>query len=359
MQRHGYPFLAVSRGDLIETLFDSIPDNLRIRTDAKITDIQQSDGGVVVSLADGTKEHGSILVGADGAHSQVRRYIESISTDKVSKAKYTSPHTSRYYGVYGTGTGAKGIQGKTVYETRDTDRAVQFGAEDFAEDFYFLLYKKMPAPSSDPLKHDEEKLIAMAESFADVFVAPGVKFGDIWSQVDKKTARLVHQSQGFAKTWHAGRAIIIGDAAVATTGVNGLGVSSGVNSAVLLASELHRLSSTSSGQSVTTEAVSAAFANLEMALRKPLSLIHRSDAWCVGFVTWASWRDWLVDRFLKRRMPHDGMMHKSMHEVIQNGQILSYLPFEDLPSKIPYTQQPKFDEPEGKCKVPERLVQQY
>lgn len=334
--------MAVARADLVEILYRSIPNvKERVRTQAKITEIKESDDGVQVILSDGTTERGSVIIGADGAHSQVRKYIESISTKAPSKKAYSVPFEANFYGVYGTGTDLQGLIGsKTFYEMRDTNRAIQLAAEDFSDRFFFALYLKMPEPSEKPLKHDEGKMEEIAAEFADVCAVPGVKFGDIWAKnVDKKTARVVHQTEGFAETWSAGRAIVIGDAAVVMTGVNALGMSNGIHSAALLANELHRISSTAKG-AVTSGVVTDAFSRLRKFRAKQLTDVHRAAMFETRVITWATWWNWLFDRFIRRWMPDGGMMADSVHTLIQNGQILGYVPFDDIPAKRPYRRNP-------------------
>ncbi|KAI1116944.1 hypothetical protein F5Y14DRAFT_405827 [Nemania sp. NC0429] len=79
-----------------------------------------------------------------------------------------------------------------------------------------------------------------AASFFDINVAPGVKFGDIWDDFDKPSARLVNQEEGVAKLWYHDRIVLVGDSAHRTTSISGLGVNVGLHSAALIASELRK-----------------------------------------------------------------------------------------------------------------------
>ena len=65
------PTVVVHRG-LLQTLLLAALDEEVLRLGAKCVGVAQDGQGVTVSLADGSTEHGDLVVGADGLHSQVR-----------------------------------------------------------------------------------------------------------------------------------------------------------------------------------------------------------------------------------------------------------------------------------------------
>lgn len=74
IERYGFPYITVHRNDLHQTLAAAVT---RCKADAiklgkKCIGIDQGDGGVTLSFADGTKAHSDLAVGADGVHSRVR-----------------------------------------------------------------------------------------------------------------------------------------------------------------------------------------------------------------------------------------------------------------------------------------------
>ena len=72
---HGMPPLAFHRAQLIRCLFDGLPQQskAKIFTAKQIVNIETLGNGVVVSCNDGTSYDGSIVIGADGAHSTIRK----------------------------------------------------------------------------------------------------------------------------------------------------------------------------------------------------------------------------------------------------------------------------------------------
>ncbi|GLS42511.1 FAD-dependent monooxygenase [Methylobacterium brachythecii] len=62
------------RADLLRLLRLGLPDGT-VREDCGVFAIRQDETGVTVALTDGTSERGSLLAGADGVHSTVRRAL--------------------------------------------------------------------------------------------------------------------------------------------------------------------------------------------------------------------------------------------------------------------------------------------
>ena len=67
--------LEILRGDLVDVLYQATKDQAEYRFNASISDLEQNDDGVEVTLADGTRLRADLVVGADGPHSAVRRLV--------------------------------------------------------------------------------------------------------------------------------------------------------------------------------------------------------------------------------------------------------------------------------------------
>jgi salicylate hydroxylase len=67
----GAPYYHVHRADLLDVLLGGL-GAAGFRLNARLERFTQDDGGVTVTLADGTSERGDVLIGADGIHSTVR-----------------------------------------------------------------------------------------------------------------------------------------------------------------------------------------------------------------------------------------------------------------------------------------------
>ena len=72
----GYPMRGVRRTELIKALIDTAEEQgIPIHWDHRLTDIEQTDGGVKAIFANGFIDSGAFLVGCDGLHSATRKVL--------------------------------------------------------------------------------------------------------------------------------------------------------------------------------------------------------------------------------------------------------------------------------------------
>lgn len=83
---------------LVQTLLDGLEaSKSKIRTGVSISDIEETASGVRVSLSDGSVEEGSIVVGADGVHSNTRAIMQRLAKEAGNDiAKEEDPIASNY-----------------------------------------------------------------------------------------------------------------------------------------------------------------------------------------------------------------------------------------------------------------------
>lgn len=77
VEEYGFPYLMIHRSDLqnvlLRTLQQRVPGALRLSH--KVVGFDQDGDGVTVLLADGSRIHGDMLIGADSVHSSIRAGI--------------------------------------------------------------------------------------------------------------------------------------------------------------------------------------------------------------------------------------------------------------------------------------------
>lgn len=74
----GYPAIIVRRSELLRTLKDAaleFPNLIEIHWDLSIAHIEETETGVNVTLNNGQTMQGTIVVGADGIHSRIRKHV--------------------------------------------------------------------------------------------------------------------------------------------------------------------------------------------------------------------------------------------------------------------------------------------
>lgn len=338
LSSHGYPISPIQRCELVEILYESILHRERVvRTSAKVTKITSDESGVRVHLADGNIENGAVVIGADGAHGITKDYINE-SKSNVGTLAASFPVTSHYLSIYAEGPNLTGVISGIFYEARDTGRAIQIGTD--GEVVRIILYKKLLEPTTIRKDYTEQQMEEFAATFFDMNAAPGITMRDIWPTMHKHSARMVNQWEGFAEHWHAGRVVLAGDAAMVTSSVNALGLNCGLHSMAILASELQRVVSISH-MSPTPSALEGAFTRYQRFRGRELRRIYDFSRSTLRTVTWNSWYDWFLDRFLLRWIGSDYLMGKFTFPMVANGQVLSYIPFKSCEAKIPWRRWPE------------------
>lgn len=68
------PYYAAHRAELLAVLLSGLGEH-GLRLGSRVARVDQDQNGVSLTLADGTTEHGDILIGADGIHSTVRAQL--------------------------------------------------------------------------------------------------------------------------------------------------------------------------------------------------------------------------------------------------------------------------------------------
>ena len=71
---YGFPYLMVHRSDLQAVLLAALEERApgALRLGVKVVGLEQEGDGVTALLADGSREKGAVLIGADGVHSSIR-----------------------------------------------------------------------------------------------------------------------------------------------------------------------------------------------------------------------------------------------------------------------------------------------
>lgn len=223
-RRYGAPYAGVHRADLQAILSEAVgPDTLHLaRT---LTDIDDSGTEAVLTFDDGSTAAADLVIGADGAHSTVRRLV--LGYDDA---------------LYSGCSGFRGIVDPSHLRSLPDPEAIQFwmgpgghllhypigsGAHNF------LLVERGPAPwpypawtapatDSERMKHFSGWHPAVTEM---VEAAP---VGDRWA--------LFHRPP--LARWNHGRITLLGDAAHALVPHHGQGANQSIEDAIVLADQL-------------------------------------------------------------------------------------------------------------------------
>jgi 2-polyprenyl-6-methoxyphenol hydroxylase-like FAD-dependent oxidoreductase len=217
----------IAREDLAHLLADALSAETTVRFHDSVAELDDDGDGVDVRFASGAAARFDLVIGADGLHSAVRRLAFGPERDY-----------SKYLGCYVAlsdlpASEARGERINPIYNfpghlagiTRYRDKALAV--------FMFR---------SEPLDYDHHDLDAQKKLLTDAFA--GHREWKIPELLDAACADpelyFDSASQIRMPTWHAGRVVLVGDAAHAASGLSGRGTSLALTGTWFLAEELDR-----------------------------------------------------------------------------------------------------------------------
>jgi FAD-dependent urate hydroxylase len=224
----------LKRADLYQAIHDQASARgIVVEHGTRLVDVDQSGDGVQAVFEDGSEATGAVLIGADGIRSVVRRRIDP-----------TAPAPT-YVGLVNLGGYARGVP----VDAEPGSYTMIFGKRAFfgyvlAPDGAVWWFANVPR-GEEPARGEVEAVSAeewqrrLAELYAED-AGPAVELVQASDPADIMPASPTH-SIGHLPVWHAGRMIVIGDAAHAPTPSSGQGASLAVEDAVVLAKCLRDL----------------------------------------------------------------------------------------------------------------------
>jgi 2-polyprenyl-6-methoxyphenol hydroxylase-like FAD-dependent oxidoreductase len=206
---------ALHRADLQAELVGAVGE---VRLGVEVTAVEERDDGVVAGAADGSEERGELLVGADGVSSVVRRAITDAPV--------------RYAGH----TAWRGVSPVSVEPGRLTESwgvGGRFGLVDIGRGrTYWFATKNAPEREPDDPQGRKAEILRRFSGWHEPIaeVAQATDEGVILRND-------VYYLEPLPR-WSAGRLVLVGDAAHATTPGVGQGAAQAIEDAVVLADQL-------------------------------------------------------------------------------------------------------------------------
>ncbi|GAM82794.1 hypothetical protein ANO11243_007800 [Dothideomycetidae sp. 11243] len=289
-QSHGALPRVFRRRDLMRAFWDTLPAECRTKVlpGKRVSAIHSSDDGVVVCCADGSSYPGSLVIGADGAYSVVRKEMD-LAQQRSAPAPVTQkqPFLTTYRCFWLLAPTLPHTVIGDANETHGPEVTVQFFAGE--ESAIMGVYERLESPTRDPPRYtqvDEEAFIAKWGHLPLTKEAK-LTLGEAYAQRIK--CGLVNLEEGVVKHWSRGRMVLVGDAAHKFTPSTGSGCNNGIVDVVSLANQLHR--AFASGTPPTSEALSAAFT----AYQEERFDVVKEDCGLAGnFTAMATWNSFLL-----------------------------------------------------------------
>jgi 2-polyprenyl-6-methoxyphenol hydroxylase-like FAD-dependent oxidoreductase len=203
--------IAVHRGDLQEALHQAADG---VRLGGAVESVELTAEGAVAKLENGTEEHCELLVGADGLNSVVRAAVAAVRPR---------------YGGYTAWRGISPVSIEPGQMTESWGIGERFGLVDLGRQTYWFATANYPEGGTDV---PNERKAALMQRFSN-WHAP------IQAVLEATPDRAILRNDVYylepLPRWSAGRVVLLGDAAHATTPGIGQGAAQALEDAVALA----------------------------------------------------------------------------------------------------------------------------
>lgn len=296
-RNHGEYPRVVSRHDLTKLLFESLPTERRecMFPNKKVSNVTTSSTGVTVSCTDGTSYNGSIIIGADGAHSRVRQQMRTLAMQSSNGANIgineENPFLTTFRALWLRFPTNIGLKPGQAHETHGDRLGIQlFAGEDTG---VMGLYERLPKPTQDRHRYTEEDEEALIDRWGHLPLSNGLTVRDAWDA--KLYAGYVDLEEGVVEHWSWDRIVLAGDAAHKYTPSLGSGCNTGIADVVVLVNELHRMLSADTAESAekrhgepTIEELTAAFKTYQEARHAPVTAGCQQSGNATAMATWQS-----------------------------------------------------------------------
>ncbi|RAL10212.1 FAD-dependent oxidoreductase [Aspergillus homomorphus CBS 101889] len=244
-ERHGYPAMWVDRQVLLQTLHDHITDRSKLLPNKRITRVKHLDDGVQVTTTDGTCYTGDILVGADGAHSTVRKAIVARAADLGLGPEYFEEEhiPSTYDCIFGLSPYNPALTianepGTLQFILGDHHSYVLGTSGPANRTWWFLVTNRARTDHGAAIpRYDDAAKEHVLRAHQDDRIAPTVRLADLCVGGQVKTVYTPLREWVYTK-WHLGRLGVIGDAAHKMTTVIAQGGNQAIESAAALTNSL-------------------------------------------------------------------------------------------------------------------------
>jgi 2-polyprenyl-6-methoxyphenol hydroxylase-like FAD-dependent oxidoreductase len=225
----------------MQILHDGLPAEAQAKLlpNKKVTSVSTNPDGVTVTCADGTTYEGTIIVGADGAHSTVRNQMRTAALQTSSAslaANDEKPFLTTYRSMWIRFPTVSPINPGDASETHGYDCTLQlFAGEDTS---VIGIYERMEKPTRDGARYNEEDELAFIKRWGHLpVIAGGMSIAEAYA--NRTQAGMVNLEEGILRHWSYDRIVLVGDAAHKFTPSTGAGCNNGIVDVVALANELY------------------------------------------------------------------------------------------------------------------------
>jgi 2-polyprenyl-6-methoxyphenol hydroxylase-like FAD-dependent oxidoreductase len=255
----------ILRGDIAEVLYTATAEHTDYRFDVRIDELEQAADGVHATLSDGSKVTAALVVGADGAHSAVRKLVWG------PEQQFVKPLGG--YHAWFTAQDTVGLDGWfLIYQEPGLVTSMR-------PDHEPRLSKAGLAFRSDPISYDRKDVDSQRRLIESKFANAGWESGPLLAAA--RTADDFYFDafvQVHMDSWSCGRATLVGDAGYCASPLSGMGTALALVGAYLLAGELGP-----AGDGLSPPRLAEALARYENLMRPFVANVQKLPAGIDGY----------------------------------------------------------------------------
>lgn len=320
------------RPDLVKMLYDRLSDDAKARVLTKkgIVDIETRKDGVVVKCADGTEIKGSVVIGADGAHSKVRDEMRRLALKESPTAKVNDekPLLTSYRCLFGTASLLSGLHPGELWGGHGPKASTQtFVGKDRA---WFFVYEELDKPTRERHKYSKKDIEQYVDKWGHLAITDTLKVKDLYAVV--QDLALTDLQEGSMKVFTWNRIVLVGDAVCKHTPNAGLGYNSGVQDLVVVVNGLYRLlQNHPAGRAVDTESIEAVFQQYQKEREKDSKKGWEGSYKLTRMQAFATWGDWLMERWVIPKLNLGKVLSQAAaRRGLHDTKVLSFLEEKEL-----------------------------
>lgn len=295
----------ISRHDLTKVLYNNLStqSQSKIFPSKKLQSIDSVPDGVKVTCADGTSYSGSIVIGADGAHSRVRTMMRSLALEqKSTNVNSEDPFLTTYRALWIRIPMDSRLKPGMTCETHGRKAATQFFAgEDTA---VCGMYERLEEPTRKSQRYTIADQDAMAKRWESLPLTPNgsLTLGEAYQSCIE--AGIVNLEEGVVDHWsYDGRIVLAGDAAHKFTPSTGAGCNTGMIDVLTLVNglhaALHRAQESGDTQAILSrEDIAATFQAYQEQRKEIVQDACSRSGQATASATWATAVHKLMDRYI-------------------------------------------------------------
>lgn len=220
----------IKRQDILQIIYDALPYHAhdKIKLSKEVCCISSTDSGVSVQCQDGSTYAGSLVIGADGVHSIIRRLI---STETGLSAQDENGKFESSFRVLWAETPNAVLPGGAIRNVHDYAASCQMVCGD--ERTWLLLYEPQTAGEKLDREHlCHDGITEMKERWKHMPIGNGLCLEDLISR--SCSMGVTNIFSGIASQVSSGRVVLVGDA-VHSWGPNlGFGFNCGVRAILVV-----------------------------------------------------------------------------------------------------------------------------